>query len=77
MGRLNLSLMLDPGFDQRKEEKRKDKEGERRFDRRSKAGRNHGGPHFPTSRFLRNDRNDRIDKRIPEVKLQKNELFLW
>lgn len=63
MGRLNLSLMLDPGFDLRKEEKRKEKRGnERRFDKGSVRV-NRGGPHFPTSRFLRNDRNDRIDKR--------------
>jgi polyribonucleotide nucleotidyltransferase len=65
MGRLNLSLMLDPGFDQRKEEKKKEKRGsERRFDKGGPRS-GHGGPHFPTSRFLRNDRNDRIDKRNP------------
>ena len=67
MGRLNLSLMLDPGFDQRKEEKRKEqRSGEKRFDRNARRpgeGMQRGGPHFPTSRFLRDDRNDRIDKR--------------
>ena len=63
MGRLNLSLMLDPGFDQRKEEKKKEKRSsERRFDKGgSRTG--HGGPHFPTSRFLRNDRDNRVGKR--------------
>ena len=65
MGRLNLSLMLDPGFDQRKEEKRKEKRsGERRFDK-SGSRQGQGGPHFPTSRFLRNDRDIRNDKRNP------------
>ncbi|OFY46449.1 MAG: polyribonucleotide nucleotidyltransferase [Bacteroidetes bacterium RBG_13_44_24] len=58
MGRLNLSLMLDPGFDLRKEEKRKEKRGnERRFDK-SGARPSRGGPHFPTSRFLRNDKRN-------------------
>ncbi len=69
MGRLNLSMMLDPGFDARKEERRKEQGGgggERRFDRNSgrrARGGQRGGPHFPTSRFLRDDRNDRNDKR--------------
>ena len=69
MGRLNLSMMLDPGFDARKEERRKEQGGgggERRFDRHSgrpARGGQRGGPHFPTSRFLRDDRNDRNDKR--------------
>jgi len=63
MGRLNLSLMLDPAFDLRKEEKRKEKRGnerrggERRFDK-GEARSNQGGPHFPTSRFLRNDKRN-------------------
>ena len=65
LGRLNLSMMLDPGFDARKEEKRKDQKqgGNRYFDRKPRQGgqnkygdrdkfRERGGPHFPTSRFL-------------------------
>jgi polyribonucleotide nucleotidyltransferase len=63
MGRLNLSMMLDPGFDIRKEEKRKEGRGnERRFDKGSRRP-GSGGPHFPTSRFLRNDRNDKRTSR--------------
>jgi predicted RNA-binding protein with RPS1 domain len=71
MGRLNLSMMLDPGFDARKEERRKEQGGggggERRFDRSprrdDRGGGSRGGPHFPTSRFLRDDRNDKRNSR--------------
>lgn len=61
MGRLNLSMMLDPAFDIRKEERRKEKGQERYFDKRggqrgrergTRDFRSSGGPHFPTSRFL-------------------------
>jgi polyribonucleotide nucleotidyltransferase len=68
MGRLNLSMMLDPSFDGKKEERRKNGmrggegrrggySGERRdsFNRGNQRGRDRGGsggPHFPTSRFL-------------------------
>lgn len=72
MGRLNLSLMLDPAFDQRKQERRnqrRDNGGggrnfqrnrdnrDRRDDRRVGDRKNlSSGPHFPTSRFF-NDQN--------------------
>lgn len=63
LGRLNLSMVLDPSYDQRKEEKSKDfqDKGPRRFDRRNTErrgrsrdfqGAKQGGPHFPTSRLL-------------------------
>ena len=64
MGRLNLSMMLDPAFDAMKEERRKERGGVRsdrdrgrrfdsgrgRFDKFEKRGT--GGPHFPKSRFI-------------------------
>jgi polyribonucleotide nucleotidyltransferase len=64
MGRLNLSMMLDPEFDKKKEEKRNERRGsERRFDKKGPRTKRGGGPHFPKSRFLRNDRDSRVDKR--------------
>lgn len=64
LGRLNLSMVLDPSYDQRKEEKSKDfhDKSPRRFDNRRNSerrgrsrdfqGGKSGGPHFPTSRLL-------------------------
>jgi len=65
LGRLNLSMVLDPAFDQRKEERSKERHtGERRFERRDNnnsrprsGGFNNrspksSGPHFPTSRYV-------------------------
>ncbi|KKQ42605.1 MAG: hypothetical protein US60_C0015G0016 [Microgenomates group bacterium GW2011_GWC1_37_8] len=63
LGRLNLSMMIDPGFDARKEERRKEQKPQPRFfEKRPQRGhdkypehdrfRTSGGPHFPTSRFL-------------------------
>ncbi len=62
-GRINLSMMLDPSFDEKKEERKKDY----RRDDRTKHGDNNmgrkdrksGGPHFPTSRFI-GDSNKRF-----------------
>jgi len=55
LGRLNLSMVLDPSFDSKKEERNKDR-GPRRFEGKSKSdfksAQRFGGPHFPTSRFL-------------------------
>jgi len=65
LGRLNLSMVLDPGYDKEKEERRQTRrndrsEGDRfgrhqgnyqRHDRDSDRDRNKG-PHFPTSRLL-------------------------
>ena len=63
LGRLNLSMVLDPSYDIRKEERTKEHQdqGPRRFerrdiDRRDRSrdfkGTKSGGPHFPTSRLL-------------------------
>jgi len=60
LGRLNLSMMLDPSFDTMKEEKRREglkakKRGG--FGRgMGKFGRKSGGPHFPKSRYLEDSR---------------------
>lgn len=58
LGRLNLSMNLDPGMDRKKEERRG---GRRMFVRRGghrdREGRDRfSGPHFPTSRFLGEDK---------------------
>lgn len=68
LGRLNLSMMMDPAFDIRKEERQKqerrggdrDRGGGREhfsragrgWDRRGDRRQGIGGPHFPTSRLL-------------------------
>lgn len=52
MGRLNLSMVLDPGFDIRKEERRKERDARRPFPRGDRGRPRSSGPHFPTSRFL-------------------------
>lgn len=55
LGRVNLSMVLDPGFDLRKEERLKERKGKVTFRTRGEAReRGKGGPHFPTSRFLSN-----------------------
>ena len=80
MGRLNLSMMLDPAFDEKKEERKCNmrpmdrgrrfggsREGYQRrerssFDRRGQRGgerSSSGGPHFPTSRFVRENKPNR------------------
>ncbi len=54
MGRLNLSMMLDPAFDAQKEERRKERDNKgRHFEKRPSFERKgSGGPHFPRSRFI-------------------------
>ena len=63
MGRINLSMVLDPSFDRQKEERRRSGRAKMpRFERRVSGnygnfrGRNNkdrqSGPHFPTSRLL-------------------------
>ncbi len=59
MGRLNLSMIMDPGFDLRKDEKRKEKRlagSYLKVNERFRKVSQKGGPHFPTSRFLREDK---------------------
>ena len=58
LGRLNLSMNLDPGMDRKKDERRG---GGRMFGRRGghrdREGRERSsGPHFPTTRFLGEDK---------------------
>jgi len=55
MGRLNLSMMLDPLFDAQKEERRKERDNNkgRHFEKRTPfERRGSGGPHFPRSRYV-------------------------
>lgn len=84
MGRLNLSLMLDPSFDDKKEIRKgndRPMDRGRRFtpregfqargrssfnrDRQSggrERGGGSGGPHFPTSRFVKENKDERFRK---------------
>lgn len=69
LGRLNLSMLLDPEADKKKEGMRQERRGGgRRFDdnggRRggrsfSKDGGRSSGPHFPKSRYLQQDNSQR------------------
>lgn len=52
LGRLNLSMILDPGYDVRKEEKRKKETKSRHLRKGFFPKMRSGGPHFATSRFL-------------------------
>lgn len=53
LGRLNLSMMLDPSFDQKKEQRKNSyKSGGKYFEKTPRTDRKSGGPHFPTSRLL-------------------------
>lgn len=72
MGRVNLSMVMDPSFDQKKEERRKENSGRRennfrRNDSRNrnprgrrfdsrKSGEKSGGPHFPASRLTQDQK---------------------
>jgi len=52
---LNLSMMLDPLFDAQKEERRKERDNNkgRHFEKRTPfERRGSGGPHFPRSRYV-------------------------
>lgn len=61
LGRLNLSMVLDPGYDARKEDRKKEERGNRRrrFDKRRGRERHGGGPHFPTSRLVQDRKGSR------------------
>ncbi len=52
LGRLNLSMVLDPRFDLKKEERFKKQKEYQTFGKRSQKL-TKGGPHFPTSRLLK------------------------
>jgi len=56
LGRINLSMLLDPSKDKEKQTSQRrfnNKNADKRFSRR----RNSSGPHFPTSRFLGNKKD--------------------
>ncbi len=64
LGRINLSMRMDPATDKPREPRSDRGGGERRggFDRRGPRRPSSGGssgPHFPTSRFVDRDRSDR------------------
>ena len=61
LGRINLSMILDPAEDNEKKERRRD-DRPRKFDRRNRGPqkrdrRGSAGPHFPTSRLLNDNKN--------------------
>lgn len=52
LGRINLSMLLDPSKDKPRGERREGGGGRRPFPRRDFGPRQPSGPHFPTSRFV-------------------------
>lgn len=52
LGRINLSMLLDPSKDKPRGERREGGGGRRPFPRRDFGPRRPSGPHFPTSRFV-------------------------